>query len=323
MGQVSGFLFSFVVVSNLSFIAFCFRRQAEDIFIESFAATLNQNRKNDNLVEPGDVVILNASPWRASDDTIFGTKSLAGEDEELGMQLVVETSLFNYNAELPPSNRGTEVPLVTCHDSDLKPLANIALKIHKKLAEPNFVDLMVERMKSDEALGEKQMSPFFYTFEDRKLAEESQVVTSWTIKTDIGSGSSKIDFDAFGHFRTHMNFMFLTLLITIIAFTYWSLRHWSIGKKTTAMTGTITNADQTPRERRRGKYSRVNAREFHPTDDGDSIMAIADDYHDERSTMTSQTEYTTSSDASGGESFRSIGSLSVYLARTSKVPREA
>lgn len=176
--------------------------------------------------------VLNASPWRASDDTIFGTKSLEGEDEELGMQLVVETSIFNYNAELPPSKRGRDVPLATCHDRDQQPLANIALKIHKKLAEPNFVDQMVERMKNDEALGEKQMSPFYYTFEDRKLAEESHVVTSWTIKTDIGSGSSRTDFDTFGPLQ--MNLVFLTLLSVVIAFACWILSPWSIGKRSSA-----------------------------------------------------------------------------------------
>lgn len=271
--------------------------------------------------------VLNASPWRASDDTIFGTKSLEGEDEELGMQLVVETSIFNYNAELPPSKRDRDVPLATCHDSDQQSLANIALRIHKKLAEPNFVDQMVERMKNDEALGEKQMSPFYYTFEDRKLAEESHVVTSWTIKTDIGSGSSRTDFDTFGPLQ--MNLVFLTLLSVVIAFACWILRPWSIGKRSSALTGTmalsgtIAKSDRITRERIRGNYSRVNADGFHPTDDGDSIMAIADDYHDERSTMTGKTEYTTSSDASGGESFRSIGSLSTFLARTSRSTREA
>jgi hypothetical protein len=271
------------------------------------------------------VVVLNTSPWRASDDTVFGTKSLEGEDEELGMQLVVETSIFNYNAELPPSKHGREVPLATCHDSDLQPLANIALKIHKKLVEPNFVDLMVERMKNDEALGEKHMSPFYYTFEDRKLAKESHIVTSWTIKTDIGAGSPRIDSDSFG--PLHMNLVFLTLLSGVIAFACWIFRPWSI-KRASAMTGTIeltgtiAKSAQPTYERRRGNYSRVNTNEFHLTDDGDSIMAIAHDYHDERSTMTGQTEYTISSDASGGESFRSIGSLSTYLTRISRFPRE-
>jgi hypothetical protein len=275
---------------------------------------VNEGRKNDNLVEPGDVVVLNVTPWMASDDTIFGAKSLEGEDEELGMQIVVETSIFNNNAELPPSKRERDVPLATCHDSDLLPLASVALKINNKLAESNFVDIMVEKMKTDEALGEKQMSPFYFAFEDGNLAKESQVVTSWTIKTDIGAGSSLIDFVPI--VRIHINFMFLALFSPIIALTCWGVRPWLIGKRASAMTGTIEKSDQTPRKGRRRKFARSSLEEYHPTHDGVSIMAIADDYQDNRSTVTCET------DASGGESFRSFGSLSVYMARLSRFPRK-
>ncbi len=76
----------------------CFHCLTEDVFTQSLAATVNENTKNDNLVEAGDVFVLNnTSPWRVSDDPIFGIKSLEGEDDELGMQLVVEMSTFNYD----------------------------------------------------------------------------------------------------------------------------------------------------------------------------------------------------------------------------------
>ena len=207
-------------------------KHAEEIFAESFTATLNINRRsNENFVEPGDIVVLSASPWRASDDTVFGTKNLEDdeeEEEELGMRLVVETSIFNYYTEIPTFKRIRDVPLVTCRDSDLRPLATVALNMHKKLAEPNFVDLVVEHMKLDESLGEKQMSPFFYKFEDRQLAKESQVVTSWTIKSDVVTRSSTIDLDAFGSVR--LNVLFLTIVSLMIAFTCWRLRLWSVGR---------------------------------------------------------------------------------------------
>lgn len=272
--------------------------QAEDIFTESFSATLNGYRKNDNLIGPGDVVVLKVSPWMASDDTIFGTKSLE-KDEELGMQIVVETSIVNHNAELPPSKRERDNPLATCHDSDLQPLASVALKIHKKLAESNFVELMIEWMKSDEALGERQVSPFYFAFEDDTLAEESQVVTSWTIKTDIEAGSSIIDMDPMS--RIHVNVLYLAFF-TIIALIYWGFRPWLIGKRKSEMTGTIEESDQPSRESRRRKYARGSANKYHPTDACDSIMAT---------------------DAPGGRSVRSIGSLGVYFAKTSKFPRKA
>ena len=307
-------------------------KHAEEIFAESFTATLNINRKsNENRVEPGDIVVLSASPWRASDDTVFGTKNVENDedDEELGMQLVVETSIFNYNTEIPKFKRHRDVPMATCRDSDVRPLAIVALNMHKKLAEPNFIDLLVEHMKLDESLGEKQMSPFYYTFEDRKLAQESFVVTSWTIKSDVGTRSSTIDLDAFGNVR--LNILFLTLLSLMIAFICWRLRLWSVRKKY-ASTMAVSAADNPANEhRRRGKYSRVKTtdNEFRHQQrreivDSDSMMGVASAYNDDVQTiLTGMTGYSSSSETApeDSESFRSIGSLSTYLARTSRVHR--
>jgi len=245
------------------------------------------------------------------------------------MQLVVETSIFNYNTEIPKFKRHRDVPMATCRDSDVRPLAIVALNMHKKLAEPNFIDLMVEHMKLDESLGEKQMSPFYYTFEDRKLAQESFVVTSWTIKSDVGTRSSTIDLDAFGIVR--LNILFLTLISLMIAFTCWRLRLWSVRKKY-ASTMAVSAADNPVNEhRRRGKYSRVKTtdNEFRHQQrreivDSDSMMGVASAYNDDVQTiLTGMTDYSSSSDTApeDSESFRSIGSLSTYLARTSRVHR--
>lgn len=162
-------------------------------------------------------------------------------------------------------------------------------------------------MKKDDSLGERTVSPFYYTFEDRKLAEASQVVTSWTIKTDIGTGTlTRIDFNSLGSLP--MDLLLLSLLIVITVYSCWSLRLWTAFKSEDELGG------RPPRGRRRGKYSRVEANgSNHYDDDNDTInsqMAIADD---ERSVMTANTDNT-----DGGESFYSIGSLSTYLARTSR-----
>ncbi|KAL9186464.1 hypothetical protein ACHAXT_005702 [Thalassiosira profunda] len=281
-------------------------KHSEEVFRESFAAAANERRKeSDSLFEAGDVIVLNSSPWRASDDTVFGTSSLEGEDEELGMQIVVETSIFNENAELPPV-KGKIIPLSTCHERDLQPLANVALSIHKKLAEKTFIDAMVERMKSDVSLGEKQMSPFYFMFEDRKLARESQVVTSWTIKTDVGVGSSRLD--AFKRGDLPMDFLLLTTLVVITAYTVWSLRLCSTKGNKTVQWDPAQSGKQSSRQRRRARYAQV------PTnsgDDDDTVNAVADrEYLDnsERSDITTISEQ--------GESLASIGSLSAYFAKT-------
>lgn len=298
--------------------------KAEEIFTDAFAAKVNEKRKpSDVYFEPGDVIVLNASPWRASDDTVFGTSSLEGEDEELGMQIVIEVSIFNPKAEMPPLKSGKSIPLSTCHERDMQPLATMALNIHKKLAQPKFVDTMIEKMKRDEAIGAKEMSPFYYTFQDRKLAQESQVVTSWTIKTDIGAGSSRIDFNAFASGILPMDLLLLTSLLAITAYTCWSLRLWS----------SLWKPDSTTSRDRRGKYSRVGADGNYSGRDDDTAMAIADDRSvmtgmtggSTRSVMTGNSELSLASNRSGdgdGRSHASIGSLSVYLAKTSRRSRD-
>jgi len=296
-------------------VAVHWTKHAEEIFTEAYTYTMNDKRKKRDapLFEPGDVIVLNASPWRASDDTIFGTGSLEGEDEELGMQLVIETSIFNHDAVLPPSRNG-QVPLATCHERELQPLANIALDIHRKLAQPNFIDLVVERMKNDVALGEKTVSPFYYTFELNRRTSKGQVVTSWTIKTDIGAGSRMIDFNS----DLPMGLLLLFLVSSIVIYACWSLRLCSARRRSGEDDSSVGHY----RDHRRGKYSRVNKKNrLGGNKDNATTMGVIDEeqsYADDVSVMTNNTEYTMSSMAStSGSTTHSLGSLSTYLAKTS------
>lgn len=304
-------------------VASSWTKHSEEVFAESFTAAMNNHNSKQNnnrvLFHPGDVIVLNASPWRASDDTIFGADEIEGEDVEIGMQLVVEISIFNPNADLPPATKhdgkNNAVPLATCHERDLQPLANIALNIHKKLAKSNFVDTMIETMKNNEALGEKQLSPFYYTFEQRKLARESQVVTSWTIKTDVGVGSARIDFNAFTSGVLPMDYILLASLTVITVYMFWSLRLWPVSSKRYGGSG--GGADGCGR----GKYSLVGT-----GGDDDTAMAVVGDdaSYDDRSVGTAGTELTAISERGESSSIASsIGSLSTYLAKTSsaKLPK--
>ena len=258
------------------------------------------------------MVVLSASPWRAKDNT-FVDSSVEGEEEEVGMQLVVEVSIFNYNAELPPATVGRGSPLATCHERDLQPLANVALNVHKTLAQSNFVKLVIEKMKSDEYIGEIRMSPFYHTFEQMQLAQDSQVVTSWKIKTDIGTEYSNIGFDAFGNLLSMGFFLMLTVLCIITAFAF---RRMYSNKKVTGGPGKET----------RSTSHRVR---WANNDVEDTIKAVADHSYnyDERTAMTDDnSEYTTTSTTANesiGESYRSIGSLSAYLEKTSRRVRDS
>merc|ERR1712194_403944 len=68
-------------------------------------------------------------------------------------------------------------------------------------------------------------------FEDRKLAKKSQVVTSWTIKTDIGVGSSRLDFNAFTTDDFAGVLSLFAMLSVLIGYFCWSLRLWSMRKR--------------------------------------------------------------------------------------------
>lgn len=77
-----------------------------------------------------------------------------------------------------------------------------------------------------------------------------------------------------------MDLFLLTLLIAITAYTCWSLELW-LGR----MDISASPAGQSPREHRKGKYSRVET-DGNSADD-DTNMAIADDnYRDDRSFMS-------------------------------------
>ena len=82
--------------------------------------------------------------------------------------------------------------------------------------------------------------------------------------------------------------------------------------------------------RRRGKYSRVKTtgnkfrhQQRREIVDSDSMMGMASVFNDDVQTiLTGGTGYSTSSDIAGdSKSCRSIGSLSTYLARTSRIHR--
>lgn len=104
-----------------------------------------------------------------------------------------------------------------------------------------------------------------------------------------------------------MDLFLLTLLIAITAYTCWSLELWLVRRDISA-----SPAGQSPREHRKGKYSRVET-DGNSADD-DTNMAIADDnYRDDRSYMSTISEQTGES----FESIKSVGSLSTYLAKTS------
>ena len=202
-------------------VASRWNKQAEERFADAFATAVNWKRKSDELLfEPGDVNVLSARPWRTSDDAMmFGESAVKEDDEELGMQFVIEASIFNFNAVVPQYDEKKGIPIAaTCRDSDLRPLADIALQVHKELSRANFIFTIVEALKNEvnQQIGmSNQISAFHLLFEDgTNLAQMSKVITSWTIKTDI-KGTPFIDNDT--NYERMVPFILLILLAGAIA----------------------------------------------------------------------------------------------------------
>jgi len=287
-------------------VASRWNKQAEELFADAFAAAVNGKRKsNELLFEPGDVNVLNASPWRASDDAMFGETAVTEEeDEDLGMQFVVEASIFNFNAELPQLEERKAVPLAaTCRDSDLRPLADTALQVHKELGRENFAVSLVEAMKKEvnQQIGQgNHVSAFTYIFEDgANLAEKSKVVTSWTIKTDIKGtpfiGNAR-NFD--GIFR----FVLLIVLAGAISL-YNALRKRRLRKEKT-QDSKRNSSGVSRRKHVTRRNRRVNA-------------ALNANYDDLEDLISRNGNVDRQKLKHPGLDDASIGSLSTYLARTS------
>jgi len=260
-----------------------------------------KKKSHEQLFEPGDVNVLSARPWRASDETMFGEPTVEGGDEELGMQFVVEASIFNFNAAVPQYEERKGIPLVaTCKDSDLQPLADTALQVHKELSRANFVVSLVNAMRKDlnQQIGQgNHVSAFPSIFETgSNLAEQSHVVTSWTIKTDIKGTPFR------GRERS-FDGMFPFLLLIMLAgaiFIYDSFRKRRVSVKEK----TPYSRDSRKRSTRKHvtRRNRMNA----------DLNIIDDDLEDLIPRNGNKDK-----DRQNYPDDESIGSLSTYLARTS------
>ena len=292
-------------------------RHAEEVFATAFAGAVNRKKRGaSKFFGDGDVLVLNASPWRAGDDSAI-SPTPGEEDEELGMQLVVEVSLFNHKAEIPPiiaapAGEGGP-PLATCHERDVQPLAAAALNIHRRLKEKNFVSSVVALMKRSDDIGERRQSPFYYTFEDPKLARQSFTVTSWTIKTDIGGDEDGLAGLDMSLREVQLDLLFMTLMIIATGYLGWNLRSWLLRRARLV-------------QKAAGRYTKLGPTRNTPArDDDDSVMAIADAYGngtvggDDESTADGSMATLLRRGAgrpSDATSQGSIGSISAYLAKT-------
>ena len=189
-------------------------KKSEELFVESFALTVNVHRVavSDQLFGPGDVKVMSANDWYDEDNL--------SRREPDGMKVVLEISIFNPNAVLPeiesveeesginlvnPTNftpswkdkvnnivhKVEDIfhdmegpPLASCNVTDIYPLSKTASDVHVELTRPGFMDSLLDSMKSRSSTSVK-MNPFTPIFNNRDYYVESKVLTSWTIKTEV------------------------------------------------------------------------------------------------------------------------------------------
>lgn len=179
-------------------------REAEDVFTRGLARAVRIHSPDvGQLFDAGDIKVTLVRPWFAGeernlDEGIRGTQ--ARNDEELGLQVVVEISVFNRNVNLP-TNEGRRLwrvaegytseaianmmknitkrfnrdrtPRATCEDADLYQLAKQSLRVSREvLSKSNFMSILIAEVKEEDMLQEL-------------TASESRLVAAWTIRTDL------------------------------------------------------------------------------------------------------------------------------------------
>jgi hypothetical protein len=156
-----------------------------------------------SLFGAGDIKVLLVRPWVAGDD-VESFPSLDEENQELGVKVVVQISVFNPFVTAPAGeatvpkqselqmnkteNRNDAAPTAVCKDSDLFSLAKTTRLIAYSIPEfPDFISIL---LKSIETLHGTEPDPtgqsaFSRLIEDPYLAQQSRLLSSWTIRTDV------------------------------------------------------------------------------------------------------------------------------------------
>lgn len=163
----------------------------EDIFIDSFVSTVNADREQtDILFSGGDVKILSVGKWLEDDPSV--------EAVEKGVKVILEISLFNENAILSPQKKsnmgktffslGSKPELAICSETDIYALSSRAMSVHKELERTNFIIDLIRSIQNQKE-SELESSAFF----GLDLDGESDVLSSWTVKTEVKDASIHFD----------------------------------------------------------------------------------------------------------------------------------
>lgn len=194
--------------------------RAEEQFLEALARVSGgfgpqgpvQSLSKGSVFGPGDISVLMVSQWSPLENT--NPKQPSG-DASNGLKLILEISIFNPTAKLAPGQddkvnddanstmtgitavldkinflkSDSKTPKSICEEKELYPYAKHAMRIHAQLQDPQFLSTLANNIQYDP---EDRTNPFQF-MQRRNNVEMSKVLTSWTIKTEIGGQGSLHD----------------------------------------------------------------------------------------------------------------------------------
>lgn len=188
----------------------------DDILAEALTHTFHTLSASDkNLFNSGDVKVVLTRPWVLDDDVeiVSSMDNEEVEAQQIGVKVVVQISIFNPDIEVSKAGdaskvtakedannnfsemvknftvafRSVTVPSTRCRDSDLYALAKHARLIAYELPElQGFMQQLISDMMSFEPEGGgRKPSPFAPLYSNSEFAKQSQLESSWTIRTDV------------------------------------------------------------------------------------------------------------------------------------------
>jgi hypothetical protein len=237
----------------------------EEQLVESFASTVNMEREEgDELFGPGDAQILSVGPWKADEFYEGSVKT--------GMQVMLEVSIYNDKAVLPlpgtkdkVKNFVTGPDHATCNDSDIYRLSQNALDVHLEMGKAEFMRLLIGVIR--DSAGHNSLisrnSVFASISDEGESVDNSKVLTSWTIKTEVNSlfdgGFDALNKDTWKN-NIPLEIAIFLFLLLVCCFgsccgTFFTNRRYRL---TEAKNALMQRAEKMRQEKERGQYATID-----------------------------------------------------------------
>jgi hypothetical protein len=320
-------------------------KKDDDIFAEALARSFRLLRPTGpDLFEVGDVKVILARPWVAGDD-VESFASLDCEDcdnEELGLKVVVQISIFNPNAQIRGNGGSGSSPSKTgginlngtarsqktapslCKDSDLFSLAKNARMVAYVI--PEYPDFMAQLIRDISSLtsknGHLQNSTFLPLFQVQDFAQQSRLESSWTIRTDVDD-----EINYFGPpepiFFTFLRYVHRIALVTFCCSLFVFM--WGIAVQSMDFVVGVYNSARAwlPRYRGNGAaYQHLYAADMDSSDDFNSIEEKRTNAFEKSSIRRRSSIGRGKSDTSLGDSMSSIELTVVKAGLTGSTPKK-